>query len=870
MSIKITASGLNSIRNSIYQVLGPVSTGYGAGLTSGDVSVGQTINTSSYYTVVDDLRRCWIHQKGSLDGFPSVGNLPKTGNTIPLSLLNTLTNLTANVTVNAYTTPPASQLAQNSLASSTSTIYNNNDLTYQVDYDFLNTADVNYFFNLGGRISAGLAHDNGTYVGNTAIWVNFIDWANEQIGSISYSRNQWSALTSVNARYTSGTNVVRLGIFAKDDRTICSALTVTNTIADLSISTTATSLLTYSTLGPVIDGKYRGVASPIPQASVVTSFGSGQTPPIIYTKRLTVSQPGSFTMPSDSNSNSQAVTITNTGNTATTITNIVFDEAFVPNYFITGLGGFTVPLLINPGSSFTFDLIYYLADNNYGFKLNTPYSINFSVYSDAIVNSITVNTQLTVVPPIFDFYLTPNPWNYTYLFRDGRIAAQSVIVGGKGDFTTITYGTDGNFSSRGFSIRDSLTVVGFDISFNPAGLSNGTYTTTVNITINGVTRPFTATIVLDVLPNVTRHLGNWVSALQNDNGIIGASYDIINGTKCITLGFGLGADGSNVVGNFSLGINVNIDNLGIGVNADNNYTLGPVLYPGPNTTRYNYSNFLKPYDANTNPDGKGAWVNDTGWHPNIFVSRTYTFNTTRTGLHSYRFAVDNQGYFTIDDNIIGDRRLIENTFSPVSDFFELNAGSHTLTIHVLNINNGYYDKVMNPGAFALEINDPAGITIWDTNFPIRRGYTAYQYWNEVYRIPLYDSTATDAVFYSKNYIIKNLNPLYGYSYGSAFGYTGFEQEGSMFRVFQDPYNNISILLIPKYREFDDKTTNYASHLFYYYTGVLGGDRLTQLESNRGDGQTLYFRGFDKNGTVTTSLLPQPGPPYIPPTEPINR
>ena len=864
----ITSVGLGSLKNSIYRVLGPTTTGYGAGLVSGDVVAGSIITTSSYYTLVDDLRRVWIHQTGGLTGFPNTVDLPRVGEKISNTFLNTLTALTATIALNAYTTT-ASQLTQDSLASSTSTIYNGNALTYQVDYTFRNTADANYFFNLGGRISAGLTVGVGSYGGNTATWATFIDWADSKINSFSYARNQWVAPTSINTSYNSGTNTVSLGIFSISNTavtTVTSILTVTNTIADLSISTIAASYLTYSTLGPVINGQYRGVASPIPQASVITSFGAGQIPPVVSTKILTVTQPAAFTLPYDSNSNSQPVTVTNIGNTTCTVTSIVFDDAFVPFYFIVDLSSVNLPRLINPGSSFTFDLIYYLADN--GFNLNVPYSINFSVYSTAIVSPITVNTQLTVVPPIFDFYLTPNPWNYTYLFRDGRTETQSVTVAGKGDFTTIAYGTDTNFLSSGFSIRDSTTVVGFDISFNPAGLSNGNYTTTVDIGINGVTHPFTATIVLDVLPDVTRHLGHWVSALQRDNGVIGVSYDVINGTKCITFGFGSGADGGSIVApnqNPPHGVDVDIDNLGTGTNADANYTLGPVLYPGPDNPVY--SNFLKPYDANANSDGSGAWVNDTGWYPvDIFVARTYTFNTTRTGTHSYRFAVDNQGYFTIDGDTKGDLQSASVTISPVTGSFELSAGSHTLTIYMCNINNGRYDNVSNPGAIALEINDPVGITVWETNFPIRRGYTAYQYWKEVYRIPLYDSTATDAVFYSKNYIIKNLNPLNGYSYGSAFGYAGFEQEGSMFRVFQDPYDNITITLIPKYRDFTDKTTNYASYLFYYYTDVLGGDRLTQLELNRGDGQTLYFRGFDKNGTVITSLLPQPEAPYIPPAD----
>ena len=121
----VTAIALGSLKNSIYRVLGPTTTGYGAGLVSRDVAAGSLITTSSFYTLVDDLRRCWIHQTGSLEGFLATADLPQAGEKVSETFLNTLTALTATIALNAYTTT-ASQLTQDALASSTSTIYNNN------------------------------------------------------------------------------------------------------------------------------------------------------------------------------------------------------------------------------------------------------------------------------------------------------------------------------------------------------------------------------------------------------------------------------------------------------------------------------------------------------------------------------------------------------------------------------------------------------------------------------------------------------------------------------------------------------------------------------------------------------------------------
>ena len=867
MSTKITAAFTNLLRSALYSMLGTTSTGYGAGLISRDVFVGQTVTANDYRALIDDLRRCWIHQTGSLDRFLTSSELPTQGSLIKELHVDQLLDEAIG---NKHNTV-SSQQSQNSLASSTSTIYENNTLTYEVDHTFTDNADANYFFNLGGSITAGLSHASGTYVGNTATWASFIDWANSQISSTRYTWRQWNQGGTPNILtigYTSSTFcTVQLRISAKDNHTITTRLSVNNTFGTVNVPTTATSVVAYSVLGPSIQGYY-GVASPIPQAEVKISFGANQTPPIVPTKKLIVSQPAVFEFPSDSNSYAQQVKITNTGNLICTVSNIVYPD--IPNITteVAYPGDDPPPWSINPGEIHTFDLRYFglpgLTAGNYkGY---------FSVNSDADAGPITVDTQLKVTAPVFDFTFTPNEWNYTYRYRDGRIVTQPVIVGGKGNYTTISYETPANFSARGFSIRDSTTVAGFDISFNPAGLPNGaTYNTTVNVGVNGVFHDFKVAITLDIVPNVTSHLGHWVSALQRDNGVIGASYDIINGTKCITLGFGTGDNGSSNVSHIPYGEFVGLENLGIGANADADYTVGPVLYPGGSNV--SYSNFLKPYDAANNPDGHGVWVNGTGWYPvGIFVARTFTFTAPVSGNYSYRFAADNQAWFSVSGVLVGDLRSSNQNFSPVQDFFYLAAGIKTLVVYFYN-DPGFSDSIRNPASVALVITEnSSGATVWDSNWAVRRSYNAYQYWNEVYRIPLYDSTATDAVFYSKDYIIKNLSPLNGYSYGSAFGYAGFPQEGSMFTVFQDPYNNVSIVLNPKYRNFTDKTTNYASYLFYYYTGALGPDpeypelslRLTDLELNRGDGQTRYFTGFDKNGAVTTSLLPQPAAPYIPP------
>ena len=618
------------------------------------------------------------------------------------------------------------------------------------------------------------------------------------------------------------------------------------------LTTTAISIVTYSVLGPAVNGQFYGVASPIPQASIVTSFGSGQTPPTVSTKILTVSTTTNFEFPLDSNSYAQTITVRNTGNSTCTVTSIVYPPISNITTDIAYPGDDPPPWSIDPDARRTFDVRYF---GSTGLVAGT-YAGYFSVFSDAILSPVTVNTRLVVTAPAFDFFLDPTTWNYTYTHRDSRSVTQLVKIGGKGEFTTVNYVTDANFLTRGFFIRESSDYVGFDFTFTPpTGLTNGTYSTTVNVVINGVTRSFTATITLAVpAAPVNRHLGDWVSALQKDNGVIGASYDIINDVRYITVGFGMGADGGGNIGD-TFGANVDVTNLGIGANADPNFALGPVLYPGPSSPFY--SDFLKP-----SPTGHGVWVNDSGWSPvGVFVPRTYSINSQSPGTYTYSFAADNQSYFTIDGTLIGDLRNAPITLTPDQGSFDLSAGNHTLTVYFYNADVGYYDSTDNPGSMALTITDPNGVVVWDSNFPIRRSYTAYQYWNEVCRIPLFDPPASGTLYYyySKDYLIKNLSPLGGRSYGSYFGDSGSGAAGSMFTVVQNFQNEITIRLNEKTVNFTDKTTDYALYLFYYYTGALPvGDRLRNLEDNPGTGNpTRYFTGFKSNGEVTTIPKNQP-------------
>lgn len=135
------------------------------------------------------------------------------------------------------------------------------------------------------------------------------------------------------------------------------------------------------------------------------------------------------------------------------------------------------------------------------------------------------------------------------------------------------------------------------------------------------------------------------------------------------------------------------------------------------------------------------------------------------------------------------------------------------------------------------------------------GEIEFPYWSQVYRIPVEDNVVSRRN--SQGYAVKTFD----IDYGSYFG--EFALQGSMFIIENDGFNNFKITL-NKLRELsDNENINYTlknlSRAFYYYSVIdVGGGRITQLGSPKGDGfQTDLFTGFNSQGSVTTELVYYP-------------
>jgi hypothetical protein len=229
-------------------------------------------------------------------------------------------------------------------------------------------------------------------------------------------------------------------------------------------------------------------------------------------------------------------------------------------------------------------------------------------------------------------------------------------------------------------------------------------------------------------------------------------------------------------------------------------------------------------------------------------------------------ASDNESYFTIDGALVGDLQYVGRDQSYKQEYtgsVHLESGEHILTFYVINTNG--------PAAIALRIVDPTSQEVWSTRFPIRIG-SPYQYWQEVYRIPL----SGNAQSYQCNdtYCIKNSNNVNGQRWGYYFGSPG-TTANSMFTVTDDGSGNITIAMNGVDVNSSDMTTlnsvdsnSYstianAPHLFYYYSYIRDNNSYTQLSTApASDGTTQYFLGFTRDGDVRTSSV-------VPPTDPTN-
>ena len=297
------------------------------------------------------------------------------------------------------------------------------------------------------------------------------------------------------------------------------------------------------------------LASSRPSVQTTATFnGSTSVPVVNDIPLLTVSTLTSFFSIPNYYSNTQSVSMSNIGTAPVTVTNISFTVKGVTPLFTFLPGAVLYNTVTNTATTFTIDpgntkevWLQYKGDEvgeyeNYisiiSNSITGPYKVNtHQVIDNAIQITATptaLSTGTTAYGQAVDAVYTLEAVYNNQILDSSAVSYSASVISGAG------------WEVLGQGSLNNEILVRFDS--NNVGDVNGVYTS--NITINGVygglsgsvTTVNTATVNID--PTQFKNLGYWISPASSYNSIIGVSYDLIGGTKYLTIGVGVGADGA--------------------------------------------------------------------------------------------------------------------------------------------------------------------------------------------------------------------------------------------------------------------------------------------------------------------------------------
>jgi len=819
--------GYNDLRTAVTDIFGATSTGYGyKNPASSTVSQGGIICAVEWNNLLSDLNLIWLHQNNS--SFTPTGTVPATGGLVSSTWANSLVtaiNLAdskryAKAATGQFTTAPAISSTFPATGTWGATIQHQVTLTWPSDLE------ANYFFNLGGQITFDLTYPAGSYTGDNAVWTALIDGWRTEILSLVYGRTKFQTGGTAPLFSRGTTNAITITVVKTSARVLTITTALVNAGAGTNLRITNYFNHEYST------GAF---TAPRPNIVSLATLGDTYTPVFVARKTLRVTTPTTYSFQAAQTSAPQTIYLNNDGTVNLTITGIVFnDDPSATSVVTSGLG---FPAVISSGTNRSFNLAY--TGTNPG-----SYASSFTINSDNDAGIVTVPTAQTITAIPFSFTVNPSSVSITKTDRT-EYRQKLNIIPANGSYSSYVPSFSGG--ATGYTL-DSTPPDGPIVIFTPGMLTANTYATTVRITVNGIF--VDVPISINLTAALDQNLGTWVSALAYDNSVVGMSYDIIGGNRYLTIGVGMGADGSTAIAsNGPSYVSTAMQNLGI--NADPNFLSGPIMYKVDD--RY-WTQFLRTY---------GAWPNTTGTPINTYVDRIFTF-TAAAGTYNYECSFDNSGYFEVDGVLVGDMRGYgESWRTSISGTFEItSSGSHAVTIHAINAGG--------PGAMGVRITDSGGGEVWSTLTPIRSS-PAYLYWQEVYRFPIkargvwwqYAKEELNSYYYC----VKDTAALEGqYRWGDYFGQASTGQTRSMFIVTDETGNGnlqIAMTSIETYSGYDSisQTLHNLAEAFFYYSSSqwYGNTRYSQLNNGPvGDGsQTLKFVGFDQAGAVQTILAPFP-------------
>ena len=268
---------------------------------------------------------------------------------------------------------------------------------------------------------------------------------------------------------------------------------------------------------------------------------------------LRVNELDTFYVPAFSSSTNQAVNLTNDGNSILTVTNIFysFKDTVYPRFsFLTTSTPFanSGTISITPGNTATF----YLA---YTGRTIGEYSNFLIIESNNSSGYYRINTQ-QVVDNYADFVPIPDSYS-TSTYGIGELSTarlRMVPVVNNRYRPDLSILPSASFlpKNAGWSVS-GVGTNRVDVQFdsNDVGNVNGTYISTLTVTVNTVKHNIVNTAVVNIDPTKNKNYGSWISPKSLYNSIIAMSYDLVNGSRVLTIGVGLGGNGRAIYGDAS-------------------------------------------------------------------------------------------------------------------------------------------------------------------------------------------------------------------------------------------------------------------------------------------------------------------------------
>jgi len=283
------------------------------------------------------------------------------------------------------------------------------------------------------------------------------------------------------------------------------------------------------------------IVGPIPNLETIKNLdGKSSVPVILNSKVLDIRTTGTFIIGPGSTSHQKQLVLSNLGNATLTISSATWTSDGATPIF-----NFNAIPPIAADSSYTLNIAY-KADYEEGNYVNV---IIFESDNDAGDYQIFTEQEIiptygcSITPPFINTTSTLLGHGGTFkfdvvpLFND--IPTPSVI-------SPVTASMSGSPAWKVVGTGDNTV----SVKFEPDEVNNikGIYRSTVTITSNGETQeiPLSGTINVDAYKN--KNLAKWISPVSYYNSIIGISYDLENDQRVLTIGVGMGADGSPIYG----------------------------------------------------------------------------------------------------------------------------------------------------------------------------------------------------------------------------------------------------------------------------------------------------------------------------------